>query len=58
MISIKFEIETVYGKYVDALWLPEDHTFTDSEIETMKQDRVTDWIATVEQMSTDVTTNG
>ncbi len=31
----------------DALHLPDDHVFSDSEIELMKQQRVDNWIAVV-----------
>ena len=33
--------------YRDALWLPDDHTFTDSEIEQMKQQRFDRWISII-----------
>lgn len=47
MIQIIFEQDTPYGLYRDALWLPEDHTYTDAEIAAMKQQRVDNWIAIV-----------
>jgi hypothetical protein len=47
MIKIDFQFETPYGKFADALYLPDDHTFTDSEIDAMKQQRVDNWIAAV-----------
>lgn len=47
MIKIDFQFETPYGKFADALYLPDDHTFTDAEIESMKQQRVDNWIAIV-----------
>jgi hypothetical protein len=47
MIKIDFEFETQYGLYRDALHLPDDHTFTDDEIQAMKQQRVDNWIALV-----------
>jgi hypothetical protein len=47
MIKIDFEFETQYGLYRDALHLPDDHTFTDAEIQAMKQQRVDNWIAAV-----------
>ena len=35
MIKIDFEYETEHGKFADAIHLPEDHPFTDAEIEAM-----------------------
>jgi hypothetical protein len=46
-MKIDFEFETPYGKFADALHLPDDHTFTDTEIQAMKQQRVDNWIAVV-----------
>lgn len=48
MIKIDFSFETKYGKFADALHLPENHGFTDEEIEAMKQQRLTNWLAIVE----------
>jgi hypothetical protein len=47
MIKIDFQFETRYGKFADALYLPDNHTFTDAEIQAMKQQRVDNWIALV-----------
>ena len=48
-MKIDFEFETQYGKFADALWFPEDQpTPTDTEIEAMKQQRLTDWLAIIE----------
>jgi hypothetical protein len=47
-MKIDFEITTKYGVYRDALHLPDDHSFTQSEIDDMKQERVNNWIAIVE----------
>lgn len=47
MIKIDFSFETEYGKFADALHLPEDHVFTDQEIEAMKVQRKDNWIAVV-----------
>lgn len=46
-MKIDFEFETLYGKFADALHLPDDHTLTDEEIQAMKQQRVDNWIAVV-----------
>jgi hypothetical protein len=47
-MKIDFQFETKYGKYCDALYLPDDHTFTDDEIQAMKQQRVDNWISFIE----------
>ena len=47
MIKIYFQFETPHGKFADALHLPDDHTFTEAEIQAMKQQRVDNWIAIV-----------
>jgi hypothetical protein len=47
MTKIDFEFDTPHGMFRDALHLPEDHTFTDEEIQAMKQQRVDNWIAVV-----------
>ena len=43
MIKIDFEKNIGAYTYRDALYLPEDHTFTDAEIEAMKQSRFDRW---------------
>jgi hypothetical protein len=43
MITIDFSI----GGYHDAIILEDDHTFTDEEIEAMKQDRYDRWYAII-----------
>jgi len=45
MITIHFEFETRYGPYHDIIQLPEDHGLSDSEIEAIKQQMLSDWIA-------------
>ena len=47
MIKIDFNFDTPHGMFRDALHLPDDHTFTDEEIQAMKQQRVDNWIAVV-----------
>jgi hypothetical protein len=47
MIKIDFEFDSPHGVFRDALHLPEDHTFTDAEIEAMKQQRYDNWWAIV-----------
>lgn len=51
MISIDFEFESQYGRYADALLLPDDHGLSNEEIEQMKQQRFTSWLASVEAAS-------
>lgn len=46
-MKIDFEFETPHGKFADALHLPDDHAFTDDDIQAMKQQRVDNWIAVV-----------
>ena len=48
MIKIDFEFETQYGKYNDALYLPDDHGLSDEEINAMEQQRLSNWLAVVE----------
>jgi len=47
-MKIDFEFDTQYGVYRDALHLPDDHGFSDAEIEEMKQQRVNNWINIIE----------
>lgn len=44
---IALEFPTPHGVYRDAIHLPDDHTFTESEIQLMKEKRVDDWLAVV-----------
>jgi hypothetical protein len=49
MIKIDFEVQNEkYGVYRDALHLPDDHTFSDSDIEAMKQERYDNWVNIIE----------
>jgi len=57
MIKIDFEFDTAYGLFRDALHLPEDHTFTDNEIQAMKQERVDNWLAVVNAPPADEVTD-
>lgn len=45
MIKIDFSVDTKHGRFSDAIHLPDDHTFTDEQIEAMKQQRVDNWVA-------------
>lgn len=46
-MKIDFEFTTPHGLFRDALHLADDHTFTEDEIQAMKQQRVDNWIAVV-----------
>ena len=48
-MKIDFEIiHPIHGKFRDALTLPDNHGFTDAEIDAMKQQRFSNWVAVVE----------
>jgi len=49
MIKIDYEKTNADGTLVfrDALYLPDDHTFSDAELEAMKQARFDNWYAAV-----------
>jgi hypothetical protein len=48
MIKIDFEFDTKHGKFKDALHLQDNHTFTDAEIQAMKEQRRDNWIYAVD----------
>jgi len=47
MIKIDFEFETQYGVFRDAIHLAEDHTLSEADIQTLKQQRLDNWLAIV-----------
>jgi hypothetical protein len=47
MIKIDFEFTTEFGIFKDALYLPDDHTLSDNDIEVIKKERVDNWLAIV-----------
>ena len=47
MVKIDFDFDTPHGVFRDALHLPDDHTFTEAEIQAMKEQRRDNWIAIV-----------
>lgn len=51
MVEIIFEQETKYGIYRDALYLPDDHTYTQDEINAMEQERIDNWLNLIENLS-------
>jgi hypothetical protein len=50
-MKIIFTFDTPHGKFCDALNLPDDHTFTETEIEAAKQERLEKWVAFVTALS-------
>ena len=46
-MQIIFTFDTPHGEFCDALHLPDDHTFSEAEIEAMKQERLNNWITVV-----------
>lgn len=46
-MKIDFEFDTPHGIFRDALYIPDDRSFTGAEIESMKQQRRDNWIAVV-----------
>ena len=55
-MEIRFTYETKYGTFSDALILPDDHTFTESEITSMKEQRRDNWVAYIDSTQVDNTT--
>jgi hypothetical protein len=47
-IKIDFEFETKYGKFRDALHLPEDHGLSQEQIAAMQQERLDNWLHVIE----------
>ena len=47
-MQIRFSYETKYGVYSDALNLPDDHNYSDTEIQTMKEQRRDNWVAYID----------
>jgi hypothetical protein len=47
MVTIPFEIEQDGYKLVDALVLPDDHTYTEEQLEQLKLIRFYDWFELV-----------
>ena len=45
MIKIDFERQTRHGMYRDAITLPDDHQFTQAQIDAMMDERVNNWVA-------------
>jgi len=51
-MKIDFEYNTAYGVFRDALYLPDDHTYTEEQIVEMQTARVNSWLQSVENPQT------
>lgn len=52
-MKIDFERHhTIWGKYSDALYLPDDHSYTDEQIESLKDERFNSWVSIIEAPQT------
>jgi hypothetical protein len=52
-MQIRFSYETKYGKFSDALNLPDDHEFTEQELIIMQEQRRDNWIAYIDSTQVD-----
>ena len=52
-MQIRFSYETKYGTFSDALNIPDDHTYTDTEMESMKEQRRDNWVAYIDSTQVD-----
>jgi hypothetical protein len=50
-MKIDFQFNTDYGVFSDSLDLPDDQTFSDSDIEAMKQQRLNNWLTLINTQS-------
>ena len=46
-----FVYNTKYGQFSDCIQLPDDHTFTDQEIEAMQIQRRDNWVAYIDSIN-------
>lgn len=46
-MKIDFEFDTPHGVFRDALHLPDDHSYSEADIQAMKEQRRDNWIAVV-----------
>lgn len=46
-MKIDFSFDTPYGIFRDALYLADGHTFTEEEIQALKEQRRDNWIAVI-----------
>jgi hypothetical protein len=54
MIKIDFTFDTEYGMFSDAITLEDNHTYTNAEIDVMKQERLANWISIITAPSEEV----
>lgn len=47
-MNINFSFDTKYGQFSDALVLEDTTTYSDVEIEAMKQERLNNWVHNIE----------
>jgi hypothetical protein len=47
-MKIDFEFTTPYGVFRDALYLDDDHQLTEAEVNALKQERLDNWLAAIE----------
>lgn len=52
-MKINFSFDTQYGKFADAIILPDNHSLSDEAIEVLKQQRLDNWIAVVTYVPTE-----
>jgi hypothetical protein len=52
-MKIDFSINTEFGIFNDALILDDDITYSDNDIEIMKQNRLNNWLAIVNPLLQD-----
>lgn len=48
MIKMDFEYTTAHGAYKDALYLPDDHEYTQEQITALQTERVNNWVNVIE----------
>lgn len=53
-MKIDFEFDSPYGKFCDALYFEDDAIPTDAEIEAMKEERFSSWLAIINPPTTEV----
>ena len=51
-MKIDFEFESNYGVFRDALYLDDNHSLTEQDIEAMKLERFNNWVYAVENPPT------
>ena len=54
-MQIRFSYETKYGRFSDALNLPDDYNYSEDELDAMKQQRVDAWVAYIDSTQVETT---